>query len=330
MKYAIVLLAGTLIVLSSAVAQDAPDLAAVDAQIDQIRDSMPMINDQIAQLRAKIPVHIQENLPFGFMFDSDAISRMDRNDRNYRAGTRAIDQHDYEGAIKDLDPVINAKSKHSDAALYWKAYAQLKMGHSEGALATLTALNRLYPNSSWLNDAKALNAEARSQAGRPVSPETAADDDLKVLALNGLMHSNPAQATPIIEKFVSDPKNSPQLRERALFVLARSNQPGAQKTVAAIAQGSANPDLQAKAIQYLAATNAKESSDIFMGIYQRSSDPQVKRAALNALFLKKDANALVSIARHENNPELKRDVVQRLAAMKDKAATDYMLELLNK
>jgi tetratricopeptide (TPR) repeat protein len=330
MKYAIVLLTGTLIVLSSAVAQDSPDLAAVDDQIAQIRAQMPMINDQMAQLRATIPVHIQENLPFAFMFDSDVISRADRNDRDYRAGTRAIDQHDYEGAIKDLDQVINAKSKHSDAALYWKAYAQLKMGHSEGALATLTALNRLYPNSSWLNDAKALNAEARSQTGHPVSPETAADDDLKVLALNGLMHSNPAQATPIIEKFVSDPKNSPQLRERALFVLARSNEPSAQKTVSAIAQGSANPDLQAKAIQYLAVTNAKESSNIFTGIYQRSSDPQVKRAALNALFLKKDANALVSIARHESNPQLKREAVQRLAAMKDKAATDYMLEILNK
>jgi hypothetical protein len=332
MKYTLVLLAGTFMMVSNAVAQDAPDVAAVavEGQIDQMRSAIPAINDQIAQLRATIPLHIQENLPLGLMFDSDVISRTDGNDRDYRAGTRAIDRHDYERAIKDLDQVINAKSKHSDAALYWKAYAQLKMGHSEGALATLTALNRLYPNSSWLNDATALNAEARSQAGHPVSPETAADDDLKVLALNGLMHSDPAQATPIIEKFVSDPKNSPQLRERALFVLARSNEPGAQKTVAEIAQGAANPDLQAKAIQYLAVTNAKENSNIFSSIYQRSSDPQVKRAVLNALFLKKDANALVSIARHENNSELKRDAVQRLAAMKDKAATDYLMELLNK
>jgi hypothetical protein len=115
-----------------------------------------------------------------------------------------------------------------------------------------------------------------------------------------------------------------------LFVLARSNEPGAQKTVAEIAQGSANPDLQAKAIQYLAVTNGKESSDVFSRIYQRSTDPEVKRAVLNALFLKKDANALVSIARHESDAELKRDAVRRLAAMKDKAATDYMLELLNK
>lgn len=330
MKYTIALFVGTLLALSSAAAQDAPDLAAIDSQLAQLRATVPAIDDQVAHLRATIPARVQENMAFGFLFEPDVIARMDRNDRDYRAGTNAIDRHDYDAAIKDLDQVINAKSKHSDAALYWKAYAQLKLGHSEGALATLTALNRLYPHSSWLNDARALNAEAHSQTGHPVSPETAGDDDLKVLALNGLMHSDPAQATPIVEKFVSDAKNSPQLRERALFVLARSKEPGALKTVAAIAQGSANPDLQAKAIQYLAVTNTKESSDIFTGIYQRSSDPQVKRAVLNALFLKKDANTLVSLAKHESNPELKRDVVQLLSVMKDKAATDYMLELLKK
>jgi outer membrane protein assembly factor BamD (BamD/ComL family) len=206
MKYAIVLLTGTFFVLSSAVAQDASDFVAVEDQIAQIHNLMPTINDQMAQLRATLPLRIPDKLSFGLMFDTDVISRADRNDRDYRAGTSAIDRHDYEAAIKEMDQVIDAKSKHSDAALYWKAYAQLKMGHSEGALATLTALNRLYPHSSWLNDAKALNAEARSQTGHPVSPETAADDDLKVLALNGLMHSNPAQATPIVENLFPIPK----------------------------------------------------------------------------------------------------------------------------
>lgn len=34
--------------------------------------------------------------------------------------------------------------------------------------------------------------------------------------------------------------------------------------------------------------------------------------------------------RSEENPELKKNIVQQLSLMKSKAATDYMLELLNK
>ena len=36
------------------------------------------------------------------------------------------------------------------------------------------------------------------------------------------------------------------------------------------------------------------------------------------------------LARSESNPELKEEIVKKLALVHDKAATDYMMEILNK
>jgi hypothetical protein len=46
------------------------------------------------------------------------------------------------------------------------------------------------------------------------------------------------------------------------------------------------------------------------------------------LFITQDAPHLVELARSEKDMELKRTIVSQLAIMHDKAATDYMMELL--
>jgi hypothetical protein len=46
------------------------------------------------------------------------------------------------------------------------------------------------------------------------------------------------------------------------------------------------------------------------------------------MFITKDAPHMVEMARNEKDLELKRRIVSELALMNDKAATDYMMELL--
>jgi hypothetical protein len=43
-----------------------------------------------------------------------------------------------------------------------------------------------------------------------------------------------------------------------------------------------------------------------------------------------NAEALVSLARRETDPAMKKELVQRLSVMKSKVAVDYLLELLGK
>jgi HEAT repeat protein len=138
---------------------------------------------------------------------------------------------------------------------------------------------------------------------------------LKLLAINGLMHSDPAQATPLVERVLNDAKNAPAVRERALFVLARSNAPAARETVMRFAEGSANPDLQMRAIQYLAATEGKGDSAVFTKIYKQATDTAVKRSALQAMVMRRDQNALLTVAKSEPNMDLRRQAVRFLGAL---------------
>jgi hypothetical protein len=48
------------------------------------------------------------------------------------------------------------------------------------------------------------------------------------------------------------------------------------------------------------------------------------------LFVAGDAHDLVALARSEKDPAAKKNIVSKLAVMRNKEATDYMLELLNK
>lgn len=302
-----------------------------DAAMLQLQQQMKTIKPEIARSVAEADRQLQskfkdlhQNFAFNFNpWGSVMMPRFDERDLrgrtvsgDYRSGTRAIDRHDYEKAIKDMDRVIAAKSVRVDGAYYWKAYAQSKLGRSSDALNTLAQLQREYPQSHWLRDSKALQLELKQQTGVHVSLASETDEDLKLLAINGLMHSEPDKAMPLLEKVLNETKNPPRVRERALFVLARSDSPQARAEVMRVAMGSSNPDLQMKAVEYLAVSGDKKDSAAFTNIYRSTSDPAVKRAALQALFMRKDENALLTLARSETNEDLRRQAIQLLGAMR--------------
>ena len=67
-----------------------------------------------------------------------------------------------------------------------------------------------------------------------------------------------------------------------------------------------------------------------LATYKKNSDPETKKAVVQALFLAGDSHDLVELARAEKDPEIEKSIVQQLSLMRDKEATDYMLEVLNK
>jgi hypothetical protein len=56
----------------------------------------------------------------------------------------------------------------------------------------------------------------------------------------------------------------------------------------------------------------------------------VRRAVINGLFVSNNAEQLVTLARKEQDPVMKKDMVSKLSNMHSKAATDFLLEILNK
>jgi hypothetical protein len=224
---------------------------------------------------------------------------------------------------------VSRGGSRADGALYWKAYALNKLGRRDEALATIAELRKTYASSRWLDDAKALEVEVRQGSGGAVAPDAQNDDEIKLLAINGLMQSDPDRAFPYLQKLLQS-ANSPNLKERAVYVLAQSNSPRAQEMLIQIAKGGSNPDLQMTAIRYLGAVNRRKGTNnqTLFDIYNSSNDTQVKRSILNSLAGAQDKDHLVQIARNEKNKELRVEAIHMLAAMGPQAsASDVLVEM---
>jgi HEAT repeats/Tetratricopeptide repeat len=241
-------------------------------------------------------------------------SRTDREEDRYERGTEALDEGAWDKAIAAFDDVIQAKGRRADGALYWKAYAKNKQGQREEALKLLAQLGREYPQSRWLKEVRALDAEIRQQSGQAPRPENVADEDLKLMAINGLLNTDAERAIPMLEKLLQGPA-SRKLQERALFVLTQSNSPRAREIVVRIARGDAEPDLQRKAIQQLGVFGGRESRQSLVEIYASSVDRSVKKAVLQAFLVAGEKDRVLEAARSEKDPELRRDAIQTLGIM---------------
>ncbi|MGE3191133.1 MAG: hypothetical protein AB7N90_15740, partial [Vicinamibacterales bacterium] len=89
-----------------------------------------------------------------------------------------------------------------------------------------------------------------------------------------------------------------------------------------------NRELRLTAVKNLGLLGRAKSGENLVAIYTRNEDPEFKRAAVQALFVQGNAEALVGLARKETNLDMKKVLVQRLSLMKDKVAVDYLMELL--
>jgi outer membrane protein assembly factor BamD (BamD/ComL family) len=65
-----------------------------------------------------------------------AIGKADREEELYDRATESLDDHDWRRAASLFKKVTEMQMSHADAALYWLAYAQGKMGARSDALST--------------------------------------------------------------------------------------------------------------------------------------------------------------------------------------------------
>jgi HEAT repeats len=292
------------------------------------------------------PVHalmteVASPAPFVVIVDDDA----------YTTGTHAMDEHRWQDAVSAFDKVISEKGKRVDAALYWKAYSLNKLGKTQLAIATCDQLHSQFADSSWNKDCNTFSvdvqvdpkviaedqAKIRVDRVRPyvkIRPDVGesgvargSDEDLKILALNSLLNRDPATALPLLRGILSG--NQPlSVKKHALFVLAQSKSPEAEGILRDAALGKLDPQLQGQAIQAMAVFQGKRANDTLAEVYRTTTDPKIKTSIISAMFITKDAPRMVEMARNEKDLELKRRIVSELALMNDKAATDYMMELL--
>lgn len=290
------------------------------------------IGDQLAQVRMNLELaqDIAPRAPMAPLAPMPPKAfRFDSGSGSYESGKNALDNHNYERAVEIFDKVINGRtpSSRADGAYYWKAYALNKLGKRDEALAALAELSKQFPQSSWLNDSKALQAEVQQAKGQPVSPENQADEDLKLYAINALINSDADRAVPLLEGLMGNPKMSPRLKERALFVLAQSRSDKAHEIVGRYAKSGSNPDLQLTAVQYLGTYRSKESRQLLSEVYGSVNDVNVKRAVLRSFEMSRDMEHLAAIAKSEQNADLRREAIRQLGNMREEQGIATMVSI---
>lgn len=232
---------------------------------------------------------------------------------SYDQARTLIERDQYERALSILDRLIENAGPRTDAAMYWKAYSLSKLSRKSDALAVLNDLEKQFPKSAWRNDARALDVEIRQASGQSVSAD-APDDEVKLLALRGMMQSDPETTLPILEKLLAG-NSSVLVKDRALFVLGQSRAARAREVLANVARRGPNPDLQVRAIRYLGMRSDQESRQVLADVYASTDDTQVKRTILRSFMIGNARDRLLNVAKSEKLAELRGEAIQQLGVL---------------
>jgi HEAT repeat protein len=297
---------------------------------DEQREQMEAMKDKIREATDKAREMSRDSMHYALQGPQPKriMERCNERDADqlYNCGQIALDNKQWDSAVDYFGRVAASKSERADAALYWKAYAQNKLGQRAEALTTIAQFKTAYAKSRWNNDVSALEIDVRQHSGQPVKPGDTSDDDLKLLALQALMNNNSPEAVPMLEKILQGPQ-SPRVKDRALFVLAQTQTPAARAIVVKVAKGGANPDLQSRAVRYLGEINTPESRQALAEVYTATTDPDMKRNILRSYMVARDREHLLAAARSEQDASLRGEAIRQLGNMR---ADDALAELYSR
>ncbi|HXV64392.1 MAG TPA: HEAT repeat domain-containing protein [Vicinamibacteria bacterium] len=229
---------------------------------------------------------------------------------SYQEGRQALDRGDWARAIEAFQRAGEDEAL-ADAALWWRAYAHHRAGEVERALELVSELDRRFPQSRWRDDARALAAEIRGVSARQID---SGDDELKLMALNGLMHMKDDEAIPILEEILTGGQ-SEKLRERALFVLAQMDSEPAFAVLARTARSTADGELQRKAIRYLGIHESERSLALLEELYGSLESNDARSDVLHAFMIAGEKQRLLKRAQEEPDPELRGRAIHWLGTM---------------
>jgi HEAT repeat protein len=256
-----------------------------------------------------------QQVPSASLLDPQTAEKANAHeDELYQSAKDALDNGEYDNAIKQFDEVVKIHGRRADGAMYWKAYALNKAGNKPQALTAIGELRKNYPKSNWLRDAGALEQDIRGGG----NPENISDEELKLLAIQSLMNSDPEKAVPLLEKIITG-NYSPKLKERALFVLSQSGSEKAQQILMGLAKANNQPDLQKRAIRNLGMNGNPRNRAVLKEIYNSSTDMGVKKSVFQAWLMCGCKDDVAALAKTEKNPELRREAIHYLGMMGGRA-----------
>ncbi|RPJ53449.1 MAG: hypothetical protein EHM24_32870, partial [Acidobacteria bacterium] len=248
---------------------------------------------------------------------ADSLYRAARESLNRRDFRRAAD------LFAQL-PTKFPNSGYTPDAFYWQAFALYRLGGESDlkrGLQVLQAQFERYPKASTKGDAKALEARINGELARMGDEQATADiqktaadaamggdmpdhempdhdmpdhdmsdrcdddsDDMKLAALNALIHMDAERARPILQKVLARrDAGSACLRQKAVFLVAQGGGDGVERVLVETARTDPDPEVREQAVFWLSQVEGDAAVAALDSILRSSKDAPVQEKALFAL-----------------------------------------------
>jgi len=243
----------------------------------------------------------------------------------YDEGQKALREQNWTEAADQFKQAIKADKDNADTSMYWRSHALYKAGRKNEAERQVRSLERKYPDSRWVKEARLLQIEHGDSS--PVLGQTAddsgLDEELRMFALAQLMDRDPERALPLVLDMLQR-SESESVRRDMMFMLGMSEDPRAQQAIADIARDSNDPALQVTAVHMLGIASNQPSMALLADLYHESSSAEVKQAVIQAHIFSDEPKPLVDILKSEQDVELQTEIIHALGVMD---ATELLRDL---
>lgn len=269
-----------------------------------------------------------------------ALPAEEPGDSLYRLGRQAVTDANYRRAA-DLFKQVSDRfpsAKSASDALYWRAWSLHQLGverHSqrdlEDALASIEKLESEYPKAPAMSDARTLratirsaqaslgNADAAGDIAReakgltkqaPCNNGSAADQEMRMAALDGLLQMNSEDAMPILKDVLKqrDPCRV-EMRKKALFLISQKNGSDVVPTLLDAARNDPSNTVKEEAIFWLSQTRADMAIPALDSILRMSTDRAVQKKAIFAMSQQpRDERARAALERTAEDEKVPEDL----------------------
>jgi len=220
-------------------------------------------------------------------------------DRAMDRGHDALDSADYRDAARAFDTARDEADGDSDLAeaTYWHAFAMHRLGGKRDlrrAAEDLITLQDLELEESLLREARALAVRVKGELARMGDAEAARelaevaedqeDNELKLAALQAMMHMKPRRALPVVKEILSDRSaGTTELRRQAMFLLSQYDTDECFEMLLDAASNDPDTEVKEQAVFWLGQSGDPRALEFFRQLVINNDDPEVIEQAMFAV-----------------------------------------------
>lgn len=139
---------------------------------------------------------------------------------------------------------------------------------------------------------QAVAARTAAQAAEAAAQRASDDDDIRIAALNALLHMDAERAVPLLKQVLERrDEGSTKLRERAVFLVARQRTAETEDILLDVARNDPSTEVRAQAVFWLSRVPTERAVTALDSILRYSQDREIQEKAIYALSRHESARA---------------------------------------